>query len=73
MNVSEWVRVGPGELELNTWISDSHVTYSAVWETAGWTLTRRVAGASSALTMATGERNFDVLEKIVADDKNRGL
>lgn len=73
MSMKDWVRVGPGKLELTTWISDSHVTYSALWEDSGWVLTRRVAGADVPLIVTRDERDFSALHNLVDEDKRRGL
>ena len=73
MGSLKWIRLGPGKLELTTWISDSRVTYVARWDLAGWTLTRWVAGAVSPLTMAEGEGDLAVLAALVAADEKHGL
>lgn len=72
MTGNEWVRMGPGQLELRTWIGDSQISYRASWEDAGWTLTRRVDGAAKSLVMLRAVRSFALLDEQVDDDTSRG-
>lgn len=44
MNNDKWYKLRAGKYAMNTWNSDSQLTYIAVRQDSGWVLSRKVDG-----------------------------
>jgi hypothetical protein len=53
MNHNKWYMLVAGDYVMTTWDGESQRTYRATWRDSRWNLTRRVAGASATLELAS--------------------